>query len=57
MIRARFGTPADRIVARLTGKAAGLARAEAENRLRARLQDAARWQAARLLWPLFTSGR
>ena len=44
-------------VARLTAKAETLARAAAENRLRAARSDPARWRRAALLWPLFTRNR
>ena len=44
-------------MARLTAKAATLARAAAENRLRAARSDPARWRRAALLWPLFTRNR
>ena len=40
--------------ARLTAKAALLARTALENRIRARRSDPVRWRDPRLLWPLFT---
>ena len=44
-------------VARLTAKAETLARAAAENRLRAARSDPARWRLEALLWPLFAKDR
>jgi hypothetical protein len=40
-------------VARLTGRAETLARAQGENAARARRNDPWRWRLPRLLWPLF----
>lgn len=40
--------------ARLARRAEALAQAAAENALRARRADPARWRQARLLWPLFS---
>jgi hypothetical protein len=45
------------LAARLTAKAAALARARGEALLRARRQDPSRWRRADLLWPLFTKDR
>jgi len=44
----------DGFAARLADRARLLAKAGAENRLRARRSDGARWRNARLLWPLFS---
>lgn len=42
------------LASRLAARAANLARAHGENRLRARRNDPSRWRNPGLLWPLFT---
>lgn len=54
MIRASLSTRT--LVSRLAAKAATLATAAAENRLRARRADPLRWRLPRLLWPLLSKG-
>ena len=54
VISARIEHASDALAARLAQRAAGLGKAWAENRLRARAADPWRWRDARLLWPLFT---
>jgi len=41
---------------RFTRRAATLAAARAESRIRARRRNGGQWHRARLLWPLFTQG-
>ncbi|QYJ07151.1 hypothetical protein [Qipengyuania flava] len=41
---------------RLTRRAATLAKAQGETRLRARQRDGGQWRRAGLLWPLFAGG-
>jgi hypothetical protein len=53
MITARSPSPTG-FADRLARRAQVLARAAAENALRARRRDAARWRNAILLWPLFS---
>lgn len=48
--------PAAGFAARLAGQARQLAEAHAQERLRARRADPARWRDARLLWPLSAKG-
>lgn len=50
MIRAQLGQQAGGLARSLAAKAATLAQAEAEARLR---RDGWRWREARLLWPQF----
>lgn len=45
-----------RLAARLARRAGDLARAHAEDTLRAARADPWRWRKAQLLWPLFTKG-
>ena len=53
MISARL-TNVGPFMASLADKAERLAKAAAENRLRATRADTSRWRRANLLWPLFT---
>ena len=55
LLRAEASPSRSAFAARLAAKARRLALAHAENRLRARRKDGARWRQARLLWPLFAS--
>lgn len=54
MIAARTRRSHSAFAAALSRKAARLARARAEEALRARKGDSRRWRDPRLLWPLFT---
>ena len=56
MISFRQEEGEQKFVARLAAKAAKIAQARAENRLRTRKRDPWRWRNSRLLWPLFTKG-
>ncbi|WP_165271778.1 hypothetical protein [Pelagerythrobacter rhizovicinus] len=53
MIEAEARPPLAALAARLAHKAARIAQARAENAVRARRGDPARWRSARLLWPAF----
>lgn len=53
MIEAEAHPPVPGFAARFARKAATLAEARAEERLRARKRDPWRWRRATLLWPLF----
>jgi len=53
MIRAALAGEAAGLAARLTARAATLARAAVEDRRRARIADPSRWRRPHLLWPLF----
>ena len=55
MIAAKVPAATD-FAARLAEQARHLAEAHAEDRLRARSADPARWRDARLLWPLISKG-
>ena len=55
MIAAKPSAPAG-VAARLAERARHVAEAQAEDRLRARSTDPARWRDARLLWPLISKG-
>lgn len=46
-----------RLARRLAARAASLALARAEARLRVRAGDGSHWRDARLLWPLFAKDR
>jgi len=54
MIEAGLAQSSRGLAARLTARAARLARAYGEMRLRERKADPIRWRRAALLWPLFT---
>ncbi|GAA0269943.1 hypothetical protein GCM10009127_07450 [Alteraurantiacibacter aestuarii] len=56
MIAARI-TDTSGFAKALVEKATALARAHAQNQLRASRADPARWRNPRLLWPLFTKDR
>lgn len=56
MIAAKTEPAAAGFAARLARKAAALAEARAEDRLRAARADPSRWRQPRLLWPLFAKG-
>jgi len=56
MITAR-SVSRSRALAKLEAKAAQLAAAYAEEELRSRRADPARWRMARLLWPLMTGDK
>ncbi len=56
MIDTRITPDPATLVRRLSEKAATLAEAKAEERLRKTRSDPWRWRKASLLWPLFTKG-
>jgi hypothetical protein len=56
VIEAKIEPVGTSFAARLVGRAAALATAQAENAVRARRRDPWRWRLPRLLWPLFAKG-
>nr|WP_161593706.1 hypothetical protein [Parerythrobacter lutipelagi] len=57
MIEGNAKPPKPAFVRALEAKAATLAAAHGETRLRAERHDESRWRIPRLVWPLFAKGR
>ena len=57
MIEGKAKPPKPAFIRSLENKAASLAKAHGEMRVRAKNKDASRWRTPALLWPLFAKGR